>query len=209
MAVSPVDICNVALGLLGAEFITALTDPSKAAILCNTVYATIRDETLCDAEWNFAQVRAKLARLSTAPPFGFLYAYQIPTSPLCLRVNEIDPDDAVYTIEADAAGLLRTLQTDETTVFVRYTAQITDPSLYSGSFILALATHIAAELAIPLTELQSLADSMQKRYEARISRAMTTDSQEGSTRIADINVLLDVRQHGFMSFDRSRNKFTS
>jgi hypothetical protein len=209
MAVSPVDICNVALAMLGAGRITSLTDPTKAAVLANSIYETVRDETLQDSEWNFAQVRASLAQLSDVPVFGFNFQYALPVSPFALRINEVDPDDAVYTIESNADGTLRVLLTDEPVINVRYTAQITDPSLYSKTFILALATHIAADLALPLTGLPAVVADMEKKYEARISRAMTADSQEGSTRIADINVLLDVRQHGFEDFDRSRNRLPS
>jgi hypothetical protein len=209
MAVSPVDICNVALAMLGAGRITSLTDPTKAAQLCNAIYETARDETLQDFEWNFAQVRGALAQMSETPVFGFNYMYALPTSPYALRINEVDPDDAIYTIESNADGTLRVLLTDEPTINVRYTAQITDPSLYSKTFILAFANHIAMDLALPLTGLPAVVADMTKKYEARISRAMTADSQEGSTQIADINVLLDVRQHGFESFDRSRNRLPS
>ncbi|BCV06006.1 MAG: hypothetical protein CM15mV123_200 [uncultured marine virus] len=74
---SVVDICNEAMDLLGAATITALTENSKEARLCNRRFATVRDATLRSHPWNCAIERAELAADSTAPslvlPISLLY----------------------------------------------------------------------------------------------------------------------------------------
>ena len=49
---SVVQICNSALNQLGASSITALTDDSKNARLCNERYTTIRDAVFRAHPWN-------------------------------------------------------------------------------------------------------------------------------------------------------------
>ena len=58
---SVVDICNEAMDLLGAATITALTENSKEARLCNRRFSTVRDATLRSHSWNCAIARADLA----------------------------------------------------------------------------------------------------------------------------------------------------
>ena len=58
---SVVDICNEAMDLLGAATITALTENSKEARLCNRRFSTVRDATLRSHTWNCAIARADLA----------------------------------------------------------------------------------------------------------------------------------------------------
>ncbi len=83
---SVVDICNEAMDLLGAATITALTENSKEARLCNRRFSTVRDATLRSHSWNCAIARADLAADSTAPSFGFANQFPLPTDPFCLRV---------------------------------------------------------------------------------------------------------------------------
>lgn len=209
MATADVDVCNIALSKLGVKKITSLTaDSSRAALLCAELYPSCRDSALVDGQWNFAQVRTQLARLQDAPAFGFLYQYTIPPLPYCLKVNETDPDDAVWTIEANADATVRVLLTDEPEISIRYTARVTDVLLYNAAFVEALAMLLASELAMPLVEKASAEKSLREKYEILISRALTADAQEGSQQVADNNVLLDVRDGGVF-FDRSMGRFSS
>ena len=68
---SEVGICNSALVKIGEPTITALDQGGKAASTCNELYEKLRDELLRRHQWNFAVARAKLARLSETPAFGF------------------------------------------------------------------------------------------------------------------------------------------
>jgi len=102
---SEVDICAYALRLIGDQPITALTDNSDRARLCNSIYALTRDATLRAHPWNFATFRAALATatkttgtnpiITTLPAFEYTQAYTLPNGggtdlvtdpPYCLRV---------------------------------------------------------------------------------------------------------------------------
>ena len=64
---SVVDICNSALNLLGASTISALTDDTKNARLCNQRYEPIRSRIFRSHPWNCLIKRVELAKDSAAP----------------------------------------------------------------------------------------------------------------------------------------------
>ena len=59
---SVVDICNSALNLLGASTISALTEDSKNARLCNQRFEPIRDRMFRSHAWNCLTKRVELAK---------------------------------------------------------------------------------------------------------------------------------------------------
>ncbi len=211
MATSDAAVCNIALKRMGVALIVNLQDGSDQASVLNAVYENTRDRLLRELEWNFAQFRVSLAPDPTKTPvFGYNYAYPLPTLPYCLKVNETDPADAIYDIEntIDATGKItgRVLVTDEGSLSIRYTGQVTDPQQWDASFVEALASDLAAQTAYTLTESEAKAKDMAQWAERALQRAQTVNSQEGSTRQADINALVDVRLHGVRdAFDRNNN----
>jgi uncharacterized protein YqiB (DUF1249 family) len=201
MAASDVEVANIALQLLGAKPITSFLESNDRASLANQFYAVARDEVLRSHPWNFAQVRAVLAREAANPAWGFQYQYQLPADPYCLRVIETEPADAIYKIEG------RKIVTDEPRLAIRYTARITDPTQFDAAFTMALAQRLAEMMAYPLKESGTLSQAMYQKWQAIMSNARSIDSQEGSPDTADINVLLDVRHHGVRV--RNQNPFAS
>ena len=98
---SVVDLCNRALDLLGAANITALTENSKEARLCNGNFDDVRDAVLRSHPWNAAITRKALPSDSDTPAFGFSFQYSLPTDPFCLRVlsfwnSNVNNDVAAY-----------------------------------------------------------------------------------------------------------------
>lgn len=209
MATSPVDVCNTALKRLGADSIVDFTEGTSRASLCGQLYQPTVDRCLREHTWNFAQFRVALARQVAVPAFGYAWQFTLPTSPLCLKVNRIDPDDADFDVEntLDALGAVagKVIVTDENAINIRYTGRIEDVTLWDASFTDYVATSLAAQMAQPLTENASLAEKLHKQAADMLSHARTVDSQEGGTKTADINILRDVRRHGFDDFSRNRN----
>jgi hypothetical protein len=72
---SVVDIANSALNLLGASTISALTDDSKNARLCNQRYEPVRNRVFRSHAWNCLTKRVQLAQDTTAPVVEYSYAY--------------------------------------------------------------------------------------------------------------------------------------
>jgi len=91
---STVDICNGALNQLGATTILSLTEDSKNARLCNSRFTQVRDAVFRSHPWNCLQKRVELAADTTAPAWGFSYAYTLPAD--CLRLLRILDYDSNY-----------------------------------------------------------------------------------------------------------------
>jgi hypothetical protein len=153
-------MCNMALIKLGAQVITALTENSKAAKACNTLYETVRDMVLIAHDWPCAIERQSLARSADLPITGdFSYKYALPVTPKCLRViNMPDTPTAVYVIEDNM------LFTSETTVVIRYVKEIKDTSKFSVPLAKAIAYRLGAEIAYHLTEDTKKETMMEQLY---------------------------------------------
>ena len=189
MSHSEVSICNAGLIAIGEDPITALTDDSKAARLCNQRYEDLRDAVLRDAKWNFALERVQLARLTTTPAFGFSAEFQLPTD--CLRVLKTDDDLDTYVIEG------KRLRTNRSAVKIQYIKRVADPTQFDSMFAAALSARIAMELAIPLTDSDSRFQSMVVLYDRWISAARSSDSQEnGSLETIEADEWLNSRSGG-------------
>lgn len=78
-ALQEAEICNVALGSIGAELIRNTDEDTKQARLCRTVYTQTRDELLRNYPFNFA-VKTALVPEDTAyayPMDAYTYAYKL------------------------------------------------------------------------------------------------------------------------------------
>jgi hypothetical protein len=181
---SVVDICNEAMDLLGAATITALTENSKEARLCNRRFDTVRDAVLRAHSWNVAITRASLAADSAAPAFGFSTQFTLPTDPYCLRVisfwnanvnNDIAAYDSnvMYKIEG------RKILSNESTCSIIYIGRVTDTELYDSLLSSTIAHRLASETAYAITGSNALAQSMYSLYQARLSEARSMDALEG------------------------------
>ena len=94
---STVDICNGALNQLGATTILSLTEDSKNARLCNSRFKQVRDAVFRSHPWNCLQKRVEIAVDTTAPAWGFSFAYTLPAD--CLRLLRILDYDSNYKVE--------------------------------------------------------------------------------------------------------------
>lgn len=176
---SETEICNLALTRLGHSQIVTMDEGTKAASLCSLHYPICRDATLRAHPWNFAIYRVTLALDATAPNHEFGYRHALPTD--CLKVirTGFEADgytDVPYRIEG------RYLLCDETVVTIEYIAKITDVAAFDPMFVDLLAQRLAAEIAVPLTDTQTLAKAMWDVYGMKLSEARTTDAQEGTPR---------------------------
>ena len=189
---SVVDICNSALNLLGASTISALTEDSKNARLCNQRYEPIRNRTFRSHAWNFATKRVELAKDSTAPVVEFANQYTLPSD--CLRVLKIHTgttDSIKSTIDYAVEG--RKIKTDEGTVFLVYIALITDPNEYDTYFNEALSAALAADLAYAITNNATLSNNYQAIAEERLREARFVDATENSLGTVESNEFTDAR----------------
>ena len=173
-----VSICSNALRRLGDDPITALTDDTERARLCNAFYVPSRDLVLRLHPWNFAVTRATLAQLSDTPAYEYSYQYALPADPYCLRVLEMQYKDYVFKIE-HYASQGRVLLTNESTAKILYIARVTDTAQFDSMFVDVLTAKLAVDLAYPVTNSVKLQEQMQRLFQQKLSEARSVDGQEG------------------------------
>ncbi|WP_029896596.1 hypothetical protein [Desulfohalovibrio reitneri] len=183
-APSQVELCNLALTSLGVGPVGSLEESSRAARLCRLHYHTARREVLEAHHWSFATARAVLARLDTAPRFGFARAYALPSD--CLAARRLEPEAP---FEPTSLGL----ETDASPARLVYTLDVTDPARFPALFRRALAAYLASLLASPLTHSAELEAQARGRYEALLEAARESDAAEGLHRPRDDNPWLEAR----------------
>ena len=189
---SVVDICNSALNLLGASTISALTDETKNARLCNQRYEPVRNRIFRGHNWNCLIKRVQLAQDSAAPVVEFSFQYTLPAD--CLRVLKIHTgvtdsiaSDIPYKVEG------RKIKTNEGTVFLVYIALDTDPNNYDTYLQESISHQLAADIAYAITNNATLAKNYMERADERLREARFIDSTENSLGTIESNEFTDAR----------------
>ena len=176
---STVDICNSALNLLGASTISALTDDSKNARLCNQRYEPIRNRVFRSHAWNCLHKRVQLAQNSTAPVVEYSYAYALPSD--CLRILKVHngtTDSIASSLDYKLEG--RNIVTDEGTIYAIYIALITDPNEYDVYLQESISHQLAADICYAVTNNATLAKNYMERADERLREARFIDATENA-----------------------------
>ncbi len=177
---STVDICNGALNQLGATTILSLTEDSKNARLCNSRYTQVRDGLFRTHPWNCLQKRVELAVDTTAPAWGFSYAYTLPAD--CLRLLRILDYDSNYKVEG------RKILSNTSTMKILYVARITDPNEYDELLRETLSASLAADIAFAVTSNNTTATNMYNLFQDKLKDARFVDSTEGQNVEQDLGM---------------------
>ena len=189
---SVVNICNSSLNLLGASTISALTDDTKNARLCNQRYEPVRNRVFRSHAWNCLHKRVQLAQNSTAPVVEYDYAYALPSD--CLRVLKIHngtTDSIATALDYKLEG--RNIVTDIDTVFLIYIALDTDPNNYDTYLRESISHQLAADLCYAITNNATLANNYMTRADERLREARFIDATENSLGTVEANEFTDAR----------------
>jgi hypothetical protein len=177
---SVVDICNGALNQLGATTILSLTEDSKNARLCNSRYTQIRDALFRTHPWNCLQKRIALAADTTAPAWGFSYAYTLPAD--CLRLLRILDYDSNYKVEG------RKILSNTSSMKILYVGRITDPNEYDELLRETLSASLGADIAFGVTSNNQTATNMYNLFQDKLKDARFVDSTEGQNIDQDLGM---------------------
>lgn len=183
MAVSEVQVCNLALAHVGTKStIASLDEKSAEAKACKLFFEPIRDEVLAAQHWGFAKKYQALADLGS-PPSEWAYRYAYPTD--CIEARYIVPPtkaDAHPPFEIglndDATG--RTILTDIAAASLCYTARVTPAHLFPPRFVTALGWRLAAAIAPGLTAKLDIERKCMQAYQAALVGAETANAREGT-----------------------------
>ena len=177
---STVEICNGALNQLGATTILSLTEDSKNARLCNSRYNQIRDALFRTHPWNCLQKRVEIAVDTTAPAWGFSFAYTLPAD--CLRLLRILDFDSNYKVEG------RKILSNTSTMKILYIARITDPNEYDELLRETLSAALGADIAYGVTSSNPVAQNMYTLFQDKLKDARFVDSTEGQNNSPDLGM---------------------
>jgi len=177
---STVEICNGALNQLGATTILSLTEDSKNARLCNSRFTQVRDGVFRSHPWNCLQKRIELAQDTTAPAWGFKYAYTLPAD--CLRLLRILDFDSNYKVEG------RKILSNTETMKILYIGRVTDPNEYDESLRETLSAALAADIAFAVTSNNTTVTNMYNLFQDKLKDARFVDSTEGQNLDQDLGM---------------------
>ena len=178
------DVCNISLGILGAEpIINYETDVTNRAKWCRVFWPSTMDAVLRAYPWGFAIVRLALSADPVAPAFLWEKKFGLPAD--CLRVLELDDEDIDWKVEG------RFLVCNNSTVSIKYISRVENTQLWDSIFIQALATRMAAILSKPITGSVDL--SLWQLYASMVQEGQTIDGMEGTLPGWESNELTDVR----------------
>lgn len=186
-----VSICNQGLGWLGANLITSLDDESREAQLCKANYQYLRDAVLEAGNWTFATQWFDLAKLNNPPLSEYANSFEIPSEVLRVMFCGLDRrHPTTWQREGNA------IVTNDSRCRIQAIRRIDDPARFSTLFAQALAHRIAADLAIPLTNSRSLAETHTALYIAKMKEAESMDNSQGRSRRIRSRWLTGARAQG-------------
>jgi hypothetical protein len=172
-----VSICNQALAMLGAKSIISLDDGTTEANLCKALYDPVRDAALEMGNWSFATKWLEIPRMANPPVGEYTSAFPLP--PDVLRVIFVGTDfNHPEQWQREGNNIRKDGDKCKCQVLVREV----DVTKYSPMFLQALATKLASELAIGITNSKTMAEYYYGLSDKKIREAINRDNAQGRSR---------------------------
>lgn len=181
---SPEDICNLALDDLKQLPINSITTPvSNLEYLCARNYDATRRECLFAHPFKCAIKRAQWTpNLTTTPPFGYLYAYDLPSD--YIRMVTVGDDyigDLRQQYEIENSQLLAVsgdVVFDGTTKNIRYIYDITDVTKFSPGLITYFRLKLAIRMSNKVNVSAQIKASLKEDFKDAEIEARAVNGQE-------------------------------
>jgi hypothetical protein len=201
MAVSQVQICNMALAHVGATPIESMNERTKEASQCRLWYDSCRKQVLGAYNWGFARKRRTLACHGDDPPSSWAYRYQYPVD--CVKArwisnpfdntgigapfiigNDIaneyrNASDAIPFVVEFAPNGTKCILTNEQCPELIYTFDQDEPGFFSDHYVDTLAWLMASRMAFTITGKRNIANDALKAYDYMVRNAAALDGNEG------------------------------
>jgi hypothetical protein len=182
---SAVKINNAALGLVGCRQIVSLDEGSTESAQCSVYWPLTLEYVLERHPWKCVGKQATLTTTTTAPQFGYSYAYPLPAD-FVRMISMDDGDDKFH-----AAG--KVLHCDDSPAYIWYVPLEMDATKYDAMLAWALVLHQAYCLAFALRgdddKAQLIFGHLEKFFYPIILHA---DASRRGVRELSSNVLTDV-----------------
>lgn len=179
---SETDLCNMALGRIGASRISDFDDTSESSpqmVHCRLHYEQTRDALLRSHWWRFARGRKQLSQNATDPDFEWDYAYDLPNDFLRLWIKPFEDNNAGlhntrYSFSMEGKQLL----SNEDELYLRYIKKVTDVTEFDPLFVEVLALKLALKMVMPLSQDKELYSTLYQEMRDIMARVRAMDKQE-------------------------------
>jgi len=171
-------ICNRALGRLGSDSITDLSDGTKNAEYCGRFLPEAIEYVLGQWNFKFARRRLRLAMNAVQPAFGWKHQFNCPMD--CIRLVKVYGCHCQMPLETECVPYQAEngkILTDADELQIVYIARPDDPNQLPQSVRKAISTHLAYLLATPLTSNEQLIALIAAESQAAIERAKKEDAE--------------------------------
>jgi len=201
MSKTKLDICNMALAILGQDYMSSLTEENQRAVLCNQYYDIVRQQLLRSHDWGWARAKDKLVLLREEEdgPEASTQVYQKPANCLfVIRLYNEGPkrwiDDREFKLEYDATIANEVIRSRMTEAYAEYVRDISDTTIFDSQFIAALAALLAHEIAMSLTGSTQLSQLAMQKYQLALDAARYSNKVEQLEDAVFQNPYLDSRE---------------
>lgn len=176
MAITPVDVANMALATLDEAPIDSLDQDIKAARLLNLHFDLTREAELTKYAWVFAILSASVAGIDTGTGDNTLnYAYELPVD--CLRPLPLTYDGEPTGVPISWRQEADIIYSDQSSPrIIRYVANLTDPNDWDALFTDVLVAALAVKVAHPLTHKAGMIDIARAAYDRALDAAFNAQA---------------------------------
>lgn len=201
MSKTKLDICNMALAILGQDYMSSLQEENQRAVLCNQFYDIVRQQLLRAHDWGWARAKDKLVLLreeEDGPEYNTM-VYQKPSACLfVIRLFNEGPkrwiDDKEFKLEYDKTLANEVIRSRMTDAYVEYVKDIEDTTLFDSQFIAAFSALLAHEIAMSLTGSTNLSQLAMQKYQLALNDARYANKVEQLEDAVYQNPFLDARE---------------
>ena len=176
MAYSEIAISNMALAMLGADSIRSFDEKNKRSRMCKRFYDSTRDYMLSKFDWPFARAFKNLKQLDLSDedvPINEK-AFQLP--PDCRTPRDVHPPGS----STNWRIVSNRLYTELDSIGLYYTKKEVNSSLFSDTFINALASGLAVRLCVPITQDKALVKTIYQVHRQDLLDAQESDANIGN-----------------------------
>lgn len=174
-----VDVCNMALALIGRRDIASLGEASAEAGVCLRFYDHARRAFIMSSAWSFALRRQALAQ--TAGDFDARWAYRYARPNEALKILRLIADEASLQftpLEVPYEVRERAIYTNAAGAIAEIIADEEDITTYGPLAVDAFAYTLATYIATPLTRSTKLLQEMRREQMRAMSIAVTADATQ-------------------------------
>ena len=200
------DICNLSLDLLKQSPISSIKTPvTNTEFIMSRWYDTVRMSALRAHPWKFATKRVTLTpNLSTPPPFGFTYAYDLPNDFIRmitmgddylgdLKIERVLENGQLLT-PSGSGGIMPNDSQNNATLFFRYVYDCTDVNKFDQCFANYFALRLALKLAAKFSISVALGRDIKALMEEAEVEAKTVNGQDSPVKRIQNSRLLTKRR---------------